>query len=66
MKKLGKINWTAIIGKLNESKTGTVKMFLGTPGSAQVTRCRLLAGWNHISAKTEGSCLTISLTHPGN
>ena len=34
---------------------------MGSPGSAQVTRCRLLADWNRLEATTIGSTLVLRL-----
>jgi hypothetical protein len=34
---------------------------MGSPGSAQVTRCRLLAEWDHLEATTIGSTLYLRL-----
>jgi hypothetical protein len=34
---------------------------MGSPGSAQVTRVRLLAEWSNLQARTIGSTLVLSL-----
>jgi hypothetical protein len=34
---------------------------MGSPGSAQVTRCRLLAEWSNLEATTVGSTLILRL-----
>jgi hypothetical protein len=34
---------------------------MGSPGSAQVTRCRLLEQWNNIQVRTERSILHLRL-----
>ena len=34
---------------------------MGSPGSAQVTRCRLLAQWNNLEAETVGATLVLRL-----
>jgi hypothetical protein len=34
---------------------------MGSPGSAQVTRCRLLAEWSNLDATTVGSTLILRL-----
>ena len=48
-------NWPAIIEKLNSSPSGRMKINMGSPGSAQVTRCRLLEQWDGIEVTTSGS-----------
>ncbi len=54
-------NWSDEIERLNYSKRGFRRIRLGTAGSAQVTRCRLLAEWSGLFAETEGSTLVIAL-----
>jgi len=54
-------NWPAIIDRLNGTATGEVRIRMGSPGSAQVTRCRLLAEWNNLEATTVGSTLYLRL-----
>ena len=54
-------NWTDEIDRLNDSKRGVRRIEMGSAGSAQVTRCRLLAEWNGLYAETEGSTLVIAL-----
>lgn len=54
-------DWPSVIRKLNESKTGELKIRMGSPGSAQVTRCRLLAEWRNLDASTVGSTLQLRL-----
>jgi hypothetical protein len=34
---------------------------MGSPGSAQVTRCRLLSEWSNLEATTIGSTLLLRL-----
>jgi hypothetical protein len=34
---------------------------MGSPGSAQVTRCRLLAEWSNLEAHTRGAMLYLRL-----
>lgn len=34
---------------------------MGSPGSAQVTRCRLLANWSNLDVSTVGSMLVLRL-----
>ena len=55
-------NWPAIIDRLNKSTTGELRIKMGSPGSAQVTRCRLLAEWSNIEATTIGSTLKLRLS----
>jgi len=54
-------DWTKVIEKLNSSKKGRVTIEMGSPGSAQVTRCRLLAEWANLEATTEGAKLHLRL-----
>jgi hypothetical protein len=52
-------DWSAVIDRLNSSKKGELKVEMGSPGSAQVTRCRLLAEWSDLEATTKGSTLVL-------
>ena len=54
-------NWPDIIDRLNSSPTGKMSIRMGSPGSAQVTRCRLLAQWRNLDAWTVGSTLYLEL-----
>ena len=54
-------NWAAIIERLNRSRRGEMRIDMGSPGSAQVTRCRLLAEWSNLEATTAGSVLRLRL-----
>ncbi len=54
-------NWSAIIDRLNRSARGEVRIRMGSPGSAQVTRCRLLSEWSNLEATTTGSMLRLRL-----
>jgi hypothetical protein len=54
-------NWPAIINRLNESRKGELRIRMGSPGSAQVTRCRLLAEWSNLEVTTVGSFLKLRL-----
>lgn len=56
-------DWSSVIEKLNTSSKGEIKIKMGSPGSAQVTRCRLLAEWSNLEATTQGS--TLHLRIPG-
>ncbi len=52
-------DWSAVIDRLNSSAKGELKIKMGSPGSAQVTRCRLLAEWSNLEATTKGSTLVL-------
>lgn len=53
-------NWEEIIGSL--SLSGNPKsIIMGSPGSAQVTRCRLMDEYNGICVTTSGSRLSVWL-----
>lgn len=54
-------NWASVIDSLNRSRTGEMKIRMGSPGSAQVTRCRLLEQWNNLDAETVGPNLILRL-----
>jgi hypothetical protein len=54
-------NWSAIIQRLNRSPRGEIRIQMGSPGSAQVTRCRLLEQWANIRVTTIGSTLYLRL-----
>ncbi|MCB9723821.1 MAG: hypothetical protein H6748_07245 [Spirochaetaceae bacterium] len=50
-----------MIDRLNKSPKGELKIKMGSPGSAQVTRCRLLAEWANLEATTKGAVLHLRL-----
>ena len=54
-------DWSKVIDRLNKSRSGELKVKMGSPGSAQVTRCRLLAQWNNLEAETVGATLVLRL-----
>ncbi len=54
-------NWERVIDRLNQSNTGRMRIRMGSPGSAQVTRCRLLAEYRNLDAYTEGAMLVLEL-----
>ena len=54
-------NWPAIIDRLNHSPRGELKIKMGSPGSAQVTRVRLLNQWSNLEATTVGATLVLRL-----
>ena len=55
-------NWPAIIERLNKSPKREIRIRMGSPGSAQVTRCRLLAEWANLQATTVGPTLILRLS----
>ena len=54
-------NWSAIMKRLNESPNGSLTIQMGSPGSAQVTRVRLLEEWSNVDVHTVGAKLHIRL-----
>ena len=50
-------SWDSIVEKLNRKPGGQMRFRMGSPGSAQVTRCRLLAQWSNLEAWTVGRML---------
>ena len=54
-------DWSAVIDRLNKSPKGELKIKMGSPGSAQVTRCRLLAEWANLEATTKGAVIHLRL-----
>lgn len=54
-------NWETIIEQLNSSPKRELKVRMGSPGSAQVTRCRLLENWNGLEVTTKGATLILRL-----
>ena len=54
-------DWGAIIERLNNSPSGSMKINMGSPGSAQVTRCRLLEQWNNLEVWTVGPVLHLKV-----
>ncbi len=54
-------NWASVIERLNQSERGELRVRMGSPGSAQVTRVRLLAEWNNLEARTSGATLILRL-----
>jgi len=54
-------DWSAVIDKLNRSPRGELRIRMGSPGSAQVTRCRLLEQWANLEVRTKGSNLYLRL-----
>lgn len=54
-------DWNTIIDRLNKSRRGELRIRMGSPGSAQVTRCRLLAEWSNLEVSTVGPVLRLRL-----
>ncbi|MBW2497562.1 MAG: hypothetical protein JRF61_09845 [Deltaproteobacteria bacterium] len=54
-------DWSAIIDRLNSSPKGEIRIKMGSPGSAQVTRCRLLAEYANLEATTKGAMLYLRI-----
>jgi len=54
-------DWSKVIDRLNRNRTGELRVKMGSPGSAQVTRCRLLERWSNLEAETIGSTLVLRL-----
>lgn len=54
-------DWNSIVQTLNQSDEREIRITMGTPGSAQVTRVRLMKKWDHLTARTEGSVLILGL-----
>ena len=54
-------DWTAVIERLNRSREGYMRIRMGSPGSAQVTRCRLLEQWSNVEIWTNGAVLHLRL-----
>ena len=58
-------DWPEIVDRLNQGAVAEIRIEMGSPGSAQVTRWRLLKEWNGISARTKGPVLILSLKDNG-
>ena len=54
-------DWTSVIERLNRSRKGYMRIRMGSPGSAQVTRCRLLEQWDNVEIWTSGAILHLQL-----
>ncbi len=57
----GTRNWATVIEKVKASKSGKKSITMGTPGSAQVTRCRLLREYPGLDITTESNVLKIAV-----
>ena len=54
-------DWTSIINRLNQSARGEMRIKMGSPGSAQVTRCRLLEEWSNLEVTTAGAVIQLRI-----
>jgi len=54
-------DWTSVIERLNRSPRREIRIRMGSPGSAQVTRCRLLEQWTNLRARTVGANLYLRI-----
>ncbi len=54
-------SWPAVMARLNDTRTGRLAIRMGSAGSAQVTRVRLLKEWGNIDVWTVGHMLHIEL-----
>jgi hypothetical protein len=61
MKKRIMRKWDEEIEKLNGTKSGKRKFLFKTPGSASVTRVRLLREFSGLYGSTSGKVMTLSL-----
>lgn len=52
-------NWDAVVERLNHSARGEMRIRMGSPGSAQVTRVRLLQRWSNLEVTTVGPVLIL-------
>jgi len=57
-------DWNAVIDRLNRSARGQLRIRMGSPGSAQVTRVRLLEQWAGVEIPTVGPVLVLRLLRP--
>jgi hypothetical protein len=58
-------DWSQIIDRLNSSPRGELRIRMGSPGSAQVTRCRLLEEWSNLEVATVREMLHLRLKGSG-
>jgi hypothetical protein len=58
-------DWSQIIDRLNSSRHGELRIRMGSPGSAQVTRCRLLEEWSNLEVTTVRETLHLRLKGSG-
>ena len=54
-------DWAKVIERLNRSPKGELRIRMGSPGSAQVTRCRLIEQWSNLDVTTQGATLRLRL-----
>jgi hypothetical protein len=55
------LDWDAEIERLNRTASGQRRIVMGSDGSAQVTRVRLLSRYANLRARTEGPVLVLEL-----
>lgn len=60
-KRSARRDWPGIIDRLNKSASGEMRIRMGSPGSAQVTRVRLVSEWNNLEVHTVGPMLYLRL-----
>jgi hypothetical protein len=56
-----RLDWDAEIEQLNRTSSGQRRIVMGSDGSAQVTRVRLLSRYANLWARTEGALLVLEL-----
>ncbi len=54
-------SWPEIIDRLNRDPNRALRLKMGSPGSAQVTRVRLLREWTNLEVWTAGDTLFLKL-----
>ena len=54
-------DWNRIINRLNDTPSGAMRIRMGSPGSAQVTRCRLLEEWSNLDVTTTGAVIYLRI-----
>lgn len=57
--KNNRVKWAKVIDKVNQGKT--VRVPMGSPGSAQVTRVRVLGEYTNLEGWTQGSDVFLRL-----
>lgn len=58
-----RLDWDAEIEQLNRTSSGQRRIVMGSEGSAQVTRVRLLSRYANLRARTEGAVLVLELAN---
>ena len=54
-------SWPEIINRLNRDPIRVLRLKMGSPGSAQATRVRLLREWTNLEVWTAGDRLFLKL-----